>query len=57
MMDRLYAHQTSIFILPQYTSGLIGIPISGLDEVAEEARLMDEIRANIARRKITELGL
>ena len=56
MMDRLYAHQTSIFILPQYTS-MEGVPICGFDSAAEEARLMDEIRANIARRKITELGL
>ena len=57
MMDRLYAHQTIIFILPQYTSGMGGVPICGFDSEAEEARLMDEIRANIARRKLDELGL
>ena len=57
MMDRLYAHQTSIFILPQYTSGMGGVPICGFDSAAEEVRLMDEIRSNISRRKLTELGL
>ena len=57
MMDRLYAHNTSVFVLPQYNSGMDGIPICGLDDAAEEDRLVDEIRANIARRKITELGL
>ena len=57
MMDRLYAHNTSIFVLPQYNSGLDRIPICGLDDAAEEDRLVDEIRANIARRKLTELGL
>ena len=57
MMDRLYAHSTSVFVLPQYNSGLDRIPICGLDDAAEEDRLVDEIRANIARRKLTELGL
>ena len=57
MMDRLYAHNTSIFVFPQYNSGMDGIPICGLDDAAEEDRLVDEIRANIARRKLTELGL
>ena len=57
MMDRLYAHNTSIFVLPQYNSGLDRIPICGLDDAAEEDRLMDEIRSNISRRKLNELGL
>ena len=57
MMDRLYAHNTSIFVFPQHNSGMDGIPICGLDDAAEEDRLVDEIRANIARRKLTELGL
>ena len=57
MMDRLYAHNTSVFVLPQYNSGLDRIPICGLDDAAEEDRLMNEIRSNISRRKLNELGL
>ena len=57
MMDRLYAHNTSVFVLPQYNSGMDRIPICGFDSEAEEARLVDEIRSNISRRKLTELGL
>lgn len=56
-MDRLYCHSTSIFILAQYSSGMDGIPICGFDSAAEEDRLMNEIRSNISRRKLNELGL
>ena len=56
-MDRLYCHNTSIFVLPQYNSGLDRIPICGLDDAAEEDLLMNEIRSNISRRKLNELGL
>lgn len=56
-MDRLYCHNTSIFVLPQYNSGLDRIPICGIDEAAEEDRLMNDIKLNISRRKLKELGL
>ena len=57
MMDRLYAHSTSVFVLPQYVSGMDRVPICGFDNAAEEDRLMNEIRSNISRRKLAELGL